>query len=163
MRRGFSLLELLVVIGVFAMLAVVSTQIVAQSLRGTRKSEATIEVRENVDYLFAVMERALRSAQSVDCGNSTNKKIVFVDENASSSNFWCQGGENGYISQNGNQISANNILIDCTTPPPIFVCDETTGTGPSSVEINISASEAVDSGREGANITSSTKILLRSF
>lgn len=162
MRRGFSLLELLVVIGVFAMLAVVSTQIVAQSLRGTRKSEASIEVRENVDYLFAVMERSLRSAKSVDCDNSTNKKIVFTDENGVSSNFTCRNSDNSIL-LNGNKISADDIKIDCTTPPPIFVCDQTTGTSPSSVEINISASEVQEAGREGANITSSTKIILRSF
>lgn len=160
--KGFSLLELLVVIGIFSILATVSTQIVAQSLRGTRKSEATIEVKENVDYIFAVVERVLRNSQSLDCGSSTNKKIVFIDENGDNSEFECHNGENGHLSYNGDNISGDDISVDCSETP-VFVCTQTDGTSPSAVEINIVANEKVDAGKEGARITSSTKIILRTF
>jgi len=162
MRRGFSLLELLVVIGVFSMLAIIATQIVAQSLRSTRKSEATIEVRENVDYMFAIMERVLRNSRSLDCATSTDKRINFIDENGTNSNFTCHGNSNGYLSHDGNRISGTKIAVDCNQTP-IFSCSQTDGTYPSSVEINIVANETQDLGREGARVTSSTKIILRSL
>ncbi|MFC1649733.1 prepilin-type N-terminal cleavage/methylation domain-containing protein [Patescibacteria group bacterium] len=162
MRKGFTLLELLVVVGVFAILAVVTTQIIAQSLRGTRKSEATIEVRENVDYMFAVMERALRSSQSLDCVSSTATRIEFLDETGNVSNFQCNGSSDGYLTHNGNNISGDKVHVNCSITP-IFVCNQTDGTTPSSVEISIVSNEAQDAGIEGARVTSTTKIILRSF
>src|SRR3990170_3264778 len=63
--RGYSIVELLVVVTIFTFLAIIVTQAVVLTLRGSRKGESLISVRENLDYAFAVMERQLRSARSI--------------------------------------------------------------------------------------------------
>ena len=58
--KGMSLLEILIVVAVFSILGVIVTRSVLLTLRGSKKSESQVKVRENVSFSLGVIERQLR-------------------------------------------------------------------------------------------------------
>ena len=159
--NGFSLIELLVVVAVFLILATVSTQIIAVTLTGSKKTGSLVKVRENVDFSFAVMERQIRNAKNVDCISSTSTQLDYTDENGVSTSFSCLGGANGYIASGAARLTSDLVYVDCTQI--VFTCTPESSGVPPFVDIAVTAEGADVQGSEGAQVTTSTKILLRSF
>ena len=58
--RGFTLIEMLVVVFVFSIVGVMVTRSIQLTLRASRKSKAITEVQNNIDYAMNVIERRLR-------------------------------------------------------------------------------------------------------
>ena len=160
-NKGFSFIEILVVIGVFAALAVIATQIVAIVITGSKKSESLSGVRSNVDYAFNVMERQIRGATTLDCAASTTTSIVYTDEDDVDSELACTGGIDGYISLNSERITSDSVSVDCTNS--VFSCTPPSGTSPPTVDVTVVATSANIVGDEGAYIMTSSKFSLRSF
>ncbi|KKQ74848.1 MAG: hypothetical protein US97_C0055G0001, partial [Microgenomates group bacterium GW2011_GWF1_38_5] len=48
MKRGYSVVEILVVVGIFAVMAVIATQSVSLSLKSSKKSDSTMLVRNEL-------------------------------------------------------------------------------------------------------------------
>src|SRR5258708_12621153 len=106
-NKGFSLIELLVVVAVFAFISIISTQTIATSLKGTRKADATQKVRDNIDAAVGVMERQLHKGKSIistsgyPCTNTNLAGVDFIDANNNAVRFACIAGTDG----SGNPIS----------------------------------------------------------
>ena len=159
-EKGVSLLELLVVITIFAALALISTRGIFLTLRGSRKSDALSMVRGNLDFSMAIMERQLRNAESVNCALPT--QVLYEDKNGESTFFSCEdigGANDGNVSSNSARLTSSKVdVTDCE-----FICDPGTAKVPPSVSISITAQDAVATGVEGANVTLNTKIFLRTY
>jgi prepilin-type N-terminal cleavage/methylation domain-containing protein len=159
---GWSLIELLVVVAVFAIVALLTTQALVHSLRGSRKSEFIGRVRENLDFSLAVIERHLHSAQSIGCPNS--ETINYDDSEGVAASFTCvdidgSGGDIGYIASSSARLTVDDVdVISCS-----FVCDPGEVGVPPSVTMSITAEDANALGAEGAQVTMDTKILLRIY
>lgn len=156
--NGFSLIEILVVIVIFAILSVVGTQIVTTSLRSSTKSEKLVAVRENVDFAFNVMERELRNAKSISCPSKST--VNFTNQDNSVSSLSCVGGVNGRIELNTLSLISGNTYVDCTAN--VFTCS-VSSVGIPALDINIKAYDADNLAIEGAEVSTSTKIILRSY
>lgn len=154
-RQGFSLIELLVVISTFSILAVLVTQSIALTLRGSKKSESLYKVREDVSYAMNIMERLIRGAREITCTDSLT--LDYIDEYGADTYFSCEGGANGYIASGSARLTSDSTNIDCSLGNT-FNCSS-----PNYVEISITAESAEASGIEGSKMTSSTKILLRVY
>jgi len=158
---GFSMVELLVVLGIFSFVVVITTQSLIDTLRGSRKSESIISVKENLNLAFSVMERQVRNAQSVEpCSGSPETQITFKDASGVTGNFSCVGiGAGGYITWNAVRLTSDKV--DVTS------CEMTCVSGgfgaPPYVRVYISAKDAVASGAEGAEVSSETRIMLRTY
>jgi prepilin-type N-terminal cleavage/methylation domain-containing protein len=163
LRAGFTLVEILVVVIIFATIGILATQSIILTLKGSRKSEAKNRVRENVEYATNVIERSLRGARKITV--CTNTLLVYEDEESSGdAQFRCIGGVNGYIASGlaDVRVTTEDVKIDCTGA--VFVCNLTPPLGvPQSVEITIVAEDAAGGGVEGSQVTTSTKILLRNY
>jgi prepilin-type N-terminal cleavage/methylation domain-containing protein len=162
---GFSLVEMLVVLVVFSVLAVLATQSITQTLRGSRKSEAQVEVKENVDIAVSTMERYLRNTKGlVSC---LPRELTYLDENNQQQRFSCLGGANGYIAAGVSSplklTSTEVALVDCTSSSTVFSCTTGDDLVPESITITIKATHAQTSGIEEATVTTSTKVLLRAY
>src|SRR3989304_2065390 len=107
-NSGFSMIEILVVILVFATLAVLATDSLLLSLRGSRKSESTVSVRENLNYALSIIERQLHNAESVSCPSSTT--ISYDDGLPPADNFTCDLA-NGHIASSSAQLTTNEIRV----------------------------------------------------
>jgi len=151
MKKGFTLVEILVVITVFAVLGVITTQTLLISLQGSRKSGSLTSVRENLNYALSVMERQLRNAESVVCTKSTYTNITYNDENGKETSFSCLGD---YIASGSARLTSSETVITACE----FTCNNPVGL-PSWVGINLTAKEAKASG----TVSVSTQIQLRTY
>ncbi len=106
-----SLVELLIVISVFAILGVVVTSILTLTLRGSQKAESTIKVREDMNYAFSVIERNLRNAQEIDCDNSDIDTLTYLSHDGFSSSFSCTVGTDGFVSSGSARLTKNEVSI----------------------------------------------------
>lgn len=162
-RKGFSLIEILIVILIFSVLAILATQSLALSLRGSKKSELIGGVRESVDYSVSIMERLLRSAKSVSC-SPDNTYIDYRDEFGNAGKFSCLiAGGVGYIASGSAnlRLTATNVNIDCAGV--VFSCPTPAPSSSPSVSISIKANSTDTSGEEATPLTVTTKILLRNY
>lgn len=160
-RMGFSLVELLVVVAVFTIIAVISTQALILSLRGSKKSESLGLVRENLDYALAIVERNLHSAADISpCPNTDTSIISYTDRTGVVTTFSCQDvGGDGYIASGSGRLTSDEVNVTACT----FTCSSGSVTVPPSVRIAVTAEDANVSGAEGGQVTTDTKVLLRIY
>lgn len=177
--KGFSLIETLVAIALFAVIATISTQVFATVLRNSRKSQSIGEVRENVDYAINTMERLLRNATDLDCSASSTKKLVYIDEYNTPAYFECldNGSGNYYIASGSAatiptpvpvRLTSEDVSVtNCNIAPDMFFCTEdiiSDGIPPDSVKIVVKAQDSDYEGtEEGAVVTSQTQVNLRVY
>jgi prepilin-type N-terminal cleavage/methylation domain-containing protein len=162
-NEAFTLLEILVVVSIFAVLGILITRSVILTLSGGRKSESIVNVRENLDYSLGVMERQLRNANSVtDCTNADTSKISYVDSNGNPATFSCVNAGNpnlvGYIASGSARLSNNSVNVTACS----FVCELGVGI-PSSITISLVGKDASASGTENSVVTTVTKVSLRNY
>lgn len=161
-EKGFSLVEMLVVVFVFSIVAVITIQSLASTLKSTNKSESIIVVRENVDYAVSTMERLLRNAQSASCVGTD--RLNYTNDRGVSTYFQCLGD---YIASGSatTRLTSNEVVIDCSA---VFTCPPTPAPPspriPPTIEIVVRGSHR-DFGTttEGALVTSTTRIQLRTY
>ena len=160
-QKGMSLLEVLIVVTIFAVLGVLVTQSIILTLIGSQKSEAIIRARENLDYSLSIIERQIRNANSItECPNSDTKIINYTDHNGTSSSFSCvnTGGTNSYIASGSARLTSNTVKVeDCT-----FSCTQSSF-GPPLISINLTVKDASASGIRSASVTAETEIYLRNY
>jgi len=159
-ENGFSLLEILVVLVVFSFLAIVVSQSLLFTLRGTRKSETISSVRENIDFAIAVMERQLHNAELVyPCPNPDDKVLAFRDQNGKAVNFSCLNiGEEGYVASGSGRLTNDAVAVTSCS----LKCNPG-GNAPPSVEIELTGKASGAKGSEASIVSSATTIILRSY
>lgn len=156
--KGYSLIEVLVVLAVFATLAIVATQALVLTLRGSSKSEITTKVRQNLDFAVSSMERQIRNAKSVNCPLSDSKFVTITDQLGADVTFSCvTNGSDKYVASSSARLTSDNTVItNCS-----FSCTPETSTNPASVTISLTAEDAFVKGVSGASIDESTQVFLR--
>lgn len=160
--KGMSLIEILIVVAIFAILGVIVTRSVLLTLRGSKKSESTLKVRENINYSLAVIERQLRNADFVTpCPNGNPNRIDYTDEYGNNTNFSCvTSGSDVYVASASARLTNDETVITSCS----FVCEAPSGgNNTSSVTVNLSGRDKNAVGIEGASVTATTKIFLRTY
>jgi len=67
MEKGFTLVELLVVVGLVLIIGTVGTSIITSVLRSYNKAQIINEIEQNGNYVLSLMESQIRNARSVVC------------------------------------------------------------------------------------------------
>lgn len=156
-ESGFSLIEILVVIALFAVVGLLSSEILLTSLRNSRKSEAVVNVRTNLEHSLSVMERQIRGVANINSCTAT--RFSYTDTEGASTFFQCiKVANRGYIASGSANVALTNstVDVDCTQ---VFSCDLATGT--QTVNITLTGQDTTNTGAEGAKATVQTKILIR--
>lgn len=104
-KSGFTLMEMIVVLGSFAILAIISTATLFITLNNMAKARVTREVRRNGDSALQVMERQLRVAQAITACNPTGTEVDFTDQ----------------YGNNNSSTNAPKFICDSTTPNKFFI------------------------------------------
>ncbi len=160
--QGFSLIEVMVVLTVFSVLAIISTQAILTTLNATTRAQSATKVRGDVDFAISVIERNIHNAAAVSSCAGQQSSIQYIDGYGNSTSFSCigvGGGGDAYIASGSARLTSTNIKItDCA-----FSCEDANGTVPPKVTVVISAKDARKTGLEGATMSTSTEILLRSY
>jgi type II secretory pathway pseudopilin PulG len=157
---GFSIVEVLIMIAIFAVLVTLTTQSIILSIRGSRKAEAITRVEQNIDYAFEVMERNLHNAKSISC-SGTPPSVEYEDQDENIVTFSCQGltGADSYIASASSRLTSEEVYIDVCS----FTCTPEIAGVPPSVSIDIEAHASDYQGAEAAEIATSTQINLRTY
>src|SRR3990167_5678730 len=82
-QRGYSFLELLIVIALVGTIGVVTSQVFIMGLRSQAKSEILKEVKQNGDYASAVMDNMIRNALDIDdvsCNTNTQQLSIMTKD-----------------------------------------------------------------------------------
>ncbi|CAN5325204.1 hypothetical protein BH10PAT1_BH10PAT1_4300 [soil metagenome] len=161
-KNGYTLIELLIVIVIFAIISIVASETIILTLRGTYKADAISKVRQSVDSALGSMERQLRGAQSITSCTATS--ISFVDQNSNPVTFTCNninsnGSASNIASSSGaisSNLTANNITISACS----FTCTPSSGDTPPYVLMSVTASDLAG---QNAPIVDTTQVTLRSY
>lgn len=165
MKKGFSLIEVLVVLTLFGILGVIMSQAVLLTLVGTRKSDSSIRVRENVDFAVKTMERQLHNAIAItdgDCDGSTQKSVInYEDQEGLAASFSCEniGGSDPYVASSSARLTSDTVTITSCS----FVCIAATGNAPPFVTIALTAEDAISKGAKGSTVQITTDVVLRAY
>lgn len=158
--KGLSLVEILIVISVFAVLTIIASNAIFLTLKGAKKSDSQIRVRENLNYAISVVERQIRNSQSVVCP-TTSDQLEYVSLEGLNSSFSCQSEGDGFYIASG---SARLTSMDVTVLNCQLTCVQSTPNNPPRVIINLTGRDAnVSSNVEGATVSIETQISVRNY
>ena len=173
MKKGFTLIEILVVIFLFAIVAGIAAQSAAFSLRGARKSDSSAEVRDNLSFALQIVERQLHNAQSIrpsDCNGSVSQRIRYVDQDDFNAEFrcWNVGGANGRIASGSGWSSSSNAPRLTSNEVSLTQCDiqcvQPTNTAlPPTVNITLTGHKRDAAEVDSNEVTVETQVNLRVY
>lgn len=157
--KGFTLVEILIVITIFAVIGLLSTRSVFLTIRGSKKSDSLVRVRENVNYSLAVIERQLRNSESVTCPNASTDTLDYVSLEGLPTTFSCiTGGADKYIASGSGRLTSSDIsVISCS-----FVCT-TAVNSPPSIKVSIEAVDTESQSIEKGSVSIQTEIVARNY
>jgi len=161
-ERGISLLEILVVVSIFAVLGILITRSIILTLQGSQKSTSLVHARENLDYSLSIIERQIRGASSViQCPNPDSKIIYYEDQSGKTSSFSCYqtGQNNSYIASGSARLTSDSVKVTTCS----FACTLSPGSKQPVVAIDLAIEDASASGIQNANVSASTQIYLRNY
>jgi prepilin-type N-terminal cleavage/methylation domain-containing protein len=153
-QRGISLIEILVVITIFAILGILISRVILVTLRGSGKSDSLVKIRENLDYSLSIIEREIRNADTITCPSST--QVNYTNSRGTAATFSCQ---NSRVASGSAWLTSDEIAITACS----FACTDASGHVPPSLTISLEAKDATKTGVEAAQATATTKIFLRTY
>lgn len=76
MKRGFTLIEIIVVIAIIAIMGVVLTEIFIRSLLGNEKAQAVANLKQNGQFALDEISKNIREADDAVCVNTTDAQRI---------------------------------------------------------------------------------------
>lgn len=164
---GFTLIEVLVVLGVFVVISTVIVSILFVSLRGSKKSDVLVTTRENGYSALSKMARVIRYAKSIDLpascvpssGSVNSITITGSDDNQIV--FACPASSSGGISSNSaSLVDTSSVSVSSCS----FTCSQPTSADPPTVMISFTlAAQGGNSAESIASVPFETSVTLRNF
>lgn len=99
-QKGFSLVEILVTLGIFGIIMAIVTNIILINLKVARRVMARSYAREETSFMLDILKKDIRNADNVcDTGSGGSLIVTLVDDTYQ----W---------SQNGQRIKRQEVTID---------------------------------------------------
>jgi len=131
--RGFTLIEVMVALAIFSLIAVLVTNMLFAILRATTKTEALKEVRQNGELALTVIEQYVRSAQSIVTCTAGLDTISVVNADTTVTTIAVSEDPPGsgirkiHADTNGTLLNMTGSMVTVdTTEDLLFNCDEAT-------------------------------------
>lgn len=156
-KEGFTLIEILVVISLFAILSVITAQSLIRIIGSTSNSSSSAKTRENMEHALSIVERSMRNAKQITSCNTTS--VNYVSENNQAESFVCTTVGGGNIEKNGQplvstDVSLSTCTLSCITPGG--------STSPTGIQIALTGNDA-EAPYDFTPVSLQTTILLRSY
>lgn len=165
MHRGFTLIEILVVLVVFGFIGLIVSQSVISTLRGATKSDSDSRIRSNLDYVSSIIDRHLLNAVGVSCPPVVppNSRVDFTDQRQNIGSFLLNGaGADRHIASNS--ATTPNFRLsssDTTVTATVFTCNPAVGNNPPSVTFTITLEDRNQQGVLKSSATTTRTVNLR--
>ncbi|TSC54476.1 MAG: Uncharacterized protein LiPW31_78 [Microgenomates group bacterium LiPW_31] len=168
-KSGFTLIEIIVVVGILGIIMVMGSNLFFSILRGSTKTKILQLVKQNGDYAISVMGRMIRNARSVSGSGSA---ITIINPDGNTTTFNCCGtspnfliaSESGSLSCENARLTNDEVKVDDCSNVFSIIAGEV-GARPDVVTINFTLSQAGATTRleEQASINFQTTISLRNY
>ena len=164
-RGGFTLVEVLVAIGLLIVIAALSSTLFITVLKNASKTKVDQVVRQEGDYALLVMSRMIRNAREVvkdapyTCEGSSNQiAIKNVDEGITV--FSCQ---DDYLASNGARLTSSRVQVPICAS--VFTCLSGTEFEPDQVTVSFSLRDTLGSKRkeEQSELDFATNVTVRNY
>lgn len=124
-HKGFTLVELIVSVGLFAIVVTITMTAYLRLISIERRSRATNDVVTNLSFVVDSMARGIRTGTGYQCDGGTNcasgTKFSFVDENGQNTTYLLVPTANGnYV---GECLTAAAFCTTTSNPLPTPVTD----------------------------------------
>jgi type II secretory pathway pseudopilin PulG len=159
---GFTLFETILVLGLFSLISLLITAVLATGIRSVKKNQNLVAVKNSVAHTVDLMERQIRSGRNVKCLNNS-QRVEFIDPYGQVAYFeYLNYNNQGYNIASGSATSSVALI-----PPDIEVksatwsCIADQVTGRLLVNFYLWAQSKLVSGAEAAAVEYNIKILPR--
>lgn len=145
-QKGFTIIEIIVVIGILGIIAAVGTNMFFTVISGSTKSKNLTTVKQNGEYALSVMERMIRNSSDVItntdgqiCESGMTKiKIINSDKEEIEFAFIDLGG-NSYIASNSSRITSDQVKVTSG----VFNCSSTGDFNPKTIVIDFTLDQNI--------------------
>ena len=165
LSRGYTLLELVVSIGIIGILAVSATALFFSAIRGGGKVDVATEVKQNGQHALNTIEQITRNALDVNCLGVPDS-VTLTARDGNDVTFSCQDiGSGGYIaSTSATLVRLTSQEVEVTACS--FSCDEDVDNlrGPL-IGVSFTVTQAGTAGdvSESASVDFATTVQIRSL
>lgn len=112
-QSGFTLIELIVAIGIFAVVMTISMGAFLNISDIQKKSESLRNVSDNMSFAIELMTRDIREGKDYSCGASGCGEFNFTDIKGNSVNYkLTDSGGRKYIARNGSEITSHDVNVN---------------------------------------------------
>lgn len=118
MNKGFTLVEILVVIAITAIVGTILVAIFANTLRGSNKAQILSNIKQNGQAVLENMDKTVRGADNVVCTSADGTTLTVVRNGLYTRYkfFPSSADANGYIQQDNPVLPETGTSSVCTDP-----------------------------------------------
>ncbi|PJE70083.1 hypothetical protein COU97_01495, partial [Candidatus Shapirobacteria bacterium CG10_big_fil_rev_8_21_14_0_10_48_15] len=170
-RKGFTLVEMMIVVALLVVLVVAGNRMFFSVLKGSTKADKLALVKQNGDYALNIMQRMIRNARSLkECTVST-VEIDNPDPMAPPEKRWTKfilDTTNHYVASESSTLSGADARLTGTQvwlTAGSFACTSGADGEPDQVEINFTLEQAGTTNRpeEKAAASFHTTVVMRNI
>lgn len=115
MIKGFTIIEILVVMAILALVGVLVLIIFTQALRGNNKAQVLSAIKKNGQTVLETMDKTIRDADNVVCVSNDSYTIVVADKTGAYIRFQFKPAtaiSNGLINEDNPIRPATESIVD---------------------------------------------------
>lgn len=106
-KKGFTLIELTVVIGILAILMLAITPVLTNVLRYQAESKKSDNLRDNIQFILNVMDKELRTASKSKVKRLPGNKLEFENQDSMIVTYSEVGG---VLKRNNEDLSSSTVF-----------------------------------------------------
>lgn len=138
LNNGFTMIELLVTIGILGLVMVAATNLFFISLKSKNKTESITSIKQSGNYAIQIMSMMIRNAKNLTCDDTT--QIIITNPDNQTTTFSCTAAadDSGRIASNSAKL-VSNYVKSCN-----FSCDLTSNPNVATIDFTLAKGEATD-------------------
>lgn len=113
-HQGFSLIELIVVIGLLSLLTLAISSIMLTSILSSNRVRLTTKIKQSGNYALGQIQNMIRNAKSLETCNSVDSELILTNQDGGSTAVVMEidaGGINRVASNSGIYLTPETINV----------------------------------------------------
>ena len=162
LRRGFTLIEMLVVVGIIAIMSTFLLNLMFTTIKSNAKSEIIKSVKQNGDYVLGVMGYFIRNSKTLDPADCTGSQFSVVMDDENETVFSCSGvgTDDGYIASNSARMTGTKVTLSLCS----LTCSQTGNSAPAvSISFTLTNLSTATKKEDQASTNFSTTVSARTY
>lgn len=162
-NKGFTLIELMVVVILAAILVVTAVSLFFTVITGNEKTAAALSVKQNGDYAISQMSRLIRNSRSATCSSNPSALTLVGNDGGTTILSAVQYNPVTYqIASNSGFLTDSSVSVASSGLITLTCVNLTDGT-PSYVTVSFTLEKGAVGDRDYVSVPFSTSVGLRTY